>query len=85
MHTHEAEVAATVHYTAQALHRESDTPVTELDVLEGVKLWKQRRRPPLQDDEIAQSIRDLNALGWIDAQPSPNLPLPQEEIALLDA
>jgi uncharacterized protein YwgA/O-acetyl-ADP-ribose deacetylase (regulator of RNase III) len=85
MRTHEAEVAATVHYTAQALHRESDTPVTELDVLAGVKLWKQRRKPPLQDDEIAQSIRDLNALGWIDAQPSPNLPLPQEERALLDA
>src|SRR5712691_1147695 len=39
MHTHEAEVAATVHYTAQILHRESDTPVTELDVFEGVKLW----------------------------------------------
>jgi uncharacterized protein YwgA/O-acetyl-ADP-ribose deacetylase (regulator of RNase III) len=85
MHTHEAEVAATVHYTAQTLHRESDTPVTELDVFEGVKLWKQRRKPPLQDDEIAQTIRDLNVLGWIHVQPSPNLPLPQEEKALLDA
>ena len=85
MRTHEAEVAATVHYTAQALHRESDTPVTKWDVLEGVKLWKQRRKPSLQDDEIAQTIRDLNVLGWIDAQPSPNLPLPQEEKTLLDA
>ena len=85
MHTHEAEVGATVHFTAQALHRESNAPVTELDVLEGVKLWKQRRKPPLHDDEITQGIRDLNALGWIDAQPSPNLPFPQEERALLDA
>lgn len=85
MRTHEAEVAATVHYTAQALQREAGTAITELDVFEGVKQWKQRRQPPLQDDEIAQAIRDLNLLGWIHAQPSSNLPLPQEEKALLDA
>ncbi len=85
MQTHEAEVAATVHYTAQALHREAGTTVTELDVFEGVKQWKQRRRPPLLDDEIAQAIRDLNLLGWIHAQPSSDLPIPQEEKALLDA
>jgi uncharacterized protein YwgA/O-acetyl-ADP-ribose deacetylase (regulator of RNase III) len=85
MQTHEAEVAATVHYTAQALHREAGTTITELDVFEGVKEWKQRRQPPLRDDEIAQAIRDLNLLGWIHAQPSSELPLPQEEEALLDA
>jgi uncharacterized protein YwgA/O-acetyl-ADP-ribose deacetylase (regulator of RNase III) len=85
MQTHEAEVAATVHYTAQALHREAGTTITELDVFEGVKEWKQRRQPPLQDDEIAQAIRDLNLLGWIHAQPSSDLPLPQEEETLLDA
>jgi uncharacterized protein YwgA/O-acetyl-ADP-ribose deacetylase (regulator of RNase III) len=85
MRTSEAEVAATVHYTAQKLHREAGTTVTELDVFEGVKQWKQRRRPPLLDDEIAQAIRDLNLLGWIHAQPSSDLPIPQEEKALLDA
>jgi uncharacterized protein YwgA/O-acetyl-ADP-ribose deacetylase (regulator of RNase III) len=84
MRTHEAEVAATVHFTAQALGRESQTPVTETVIFEGVKHWKQRRQPPLQDEEIAQAIRDLNVLGWIRAQPSSDLPLPQEE-ALLDA
>jgi uncharacterized protein YwgA/O-acetyl-ADP-ribose deacetylase (regulator of RNase III) len=84
MRTHEAEVAATVHFTAQALGRESQTPVTETVIFEGVKHWKQRRQPPLQDEEIAQAIRDLNVLGWIHAQPSSDLPLPQEE-ALLDA
>lgn len=84
MRTHEAEVAATVHFTAQALSKESQIPVTETAIFEGVKHWKQRRQPPLQDDEIAQAIRDLNVLGWIHAQPSSGLPLPQEE-ALLDA
>jgi len=85
MRTHEAEVAATVHYTAQALHREAGASITELDVFEGVKQWKKRRQPPLQDDEIAQAIRDLNLLGWIHVQLSSHLPLPQEEEALLDA
>ncbi len=85
MRTHEAEVAATVHFTAQALYREVGTGVTEMAIFEGVKQWKQRRQPPLQDDEIAQAIRDLNLLGWIRAQPSADLPLPQEEEALLNA
>jgi uncharacterized protein YwgA/O-acetyl-ADP-ribose deacetylase (regulator of RNase III) len=84
MQTQEAEIAATVHFTAQLLNRESQPPITERAVFEGVKHWKQRRQPPLQDEEIAQAIRDLNVLGWIHALPSSDLPLPVEE-ALLDA
>ena len=83
MRTQEAEVAATVYFTARALDREAKNTVSETAVLEGVKHWKQRRRPPLRDEEIAQAIRNLNLLGWINAQPSPDLPLPKEE-ALLD-
>src|SRR5262249_20564954 len=74
MVTHEAWVIAKVQFTVQGVQRESSAAVTELDVLEGVKLWKQRRKPPLHVDEAEDGIRDLNALGWIDAQPSPNLP-----------
>lgn len=82
MRTPQAEIAATVHFTAQALHRESGNLVTEKAILEGVKDWKQRRQPPLQDEEIAQTIRNLNLLGWIHAQPSPDLPLAEEETLL---
>jgi len=77
MRTQEAEVAATVHFTAQALDREASGAVSETAILEGVKHWKQRRRPALKDEEIAQAIRDLNLLGWIKAKPSSELPLPQ--------
>ena len=66
MRTQEAEMAATVHFTAQALDREARDTVSEITVLEGVKSWKQRRHPPLKDEEIAQAIRDLNLLGWIE-------------------
>ncbi len=83
MRTQEAEIAATVHFTAQALDREAGNTVSEITVLEGVKSWKQRRHPPLKDEEIAQAIRDLNLLGWIKAKPSSDLPLPQGA-ALLD-
>ncbi len=79
MRTQEAEVAATVHFTAQALRHEARDIVSEAAVLEGVRLWKQRRRPPLKDEEVAQAIRDLNLLGWINAQPSEDLPLVNEE------
>jgi O-acetyl-ADP-ribose deacetylase (regulator of RNase III) len=82
MRTQEAEVAATVHFTAQALAHEATGPVSETAVLEGVKHWKQRRRPPLNDEEIAQAIRDLNLLGWIKAKPSFDLPLAQDPALL---
>lgn len=80
MRTQEAEVAATVHFTAQALDREGENTVSEAAILERVKHWKQKRRPPLRDEEIAQAIRDLNLLGWIHAQPSADLPLPEETL-----
>ena len=82
MRTQQAEIAATVHFTAQTLQRESERTVTEKAIFEGVKHWKQRRRPPLKDEEIAQAIRNLNLLGWLHAQPSPDLPLVEEETLL---
>jgi uncharacterized protein YwgA/O-acetyl-ADP-ribose deacetylase (regulator of RNase III) len=78
--THEAEVAATVHFAAQSLVLGGGSEPSEMDVFEEVKRWKQRRRPPLQEGEIARAIRSLNLLGWLRAQPSPNLPLPQEAV-----
>lgn len=83
MEMQEAEIAATAHFTAKALEYEDGSVVTEKAIFDGVKQWKQRRRPPLQDDAIAQTIRDLNVLGWLHAQPSPDLPLLEDE-ALLD-
>jgi hypothetical protein len=38
----------------------------ELDVFDSVKQWKQRRRPPLDDRNVATAIRNLNLIGWLD-------------------
>jgi len=82
MRTKDAEIAATVHFAAQGLQRQRQDKPSELDVLREVRHWKQKRKPPLKDDEVARSIRNLNILGWVELRPSEDLPLPKE--ALVD-
>ncbi len=78
MRTRDAEVAATAHFAANRLLADR-YDVTEMDVLSTVQEWKQHRRPPLDDEAVAQAIRHLNLLGWIKVEPSRELPLPPGE------
>ena len=81
MQTNQAEVAATVYFAAHELLKDTNPKPTELSVLEAVKQWKQKRRPPLKEEDIAVAIRNLNLLGWLDLAPSQHLPLPEIEMA----
>lgn len=72
----QAEVAATVHFAADALHVEHGREPTELEVLDYVRQWKERRDPPLRDTELAMAIRALNAMGWMNIPSSDALPVP---------
>jgi O-acetyl-ADP-ribose deacetylase (regulator of RNase III)/uncharacterized protein YwgA len=81
LRTEQAEAAATVHFAAQSLARDSEDKPSETDVLREVKRWKQKRRPPLKDQQIARAVRTLNLLGWLDVRPSPDLPLPKDALA----
>jgi O-acetyl-ADP-ribose deacetylase (regulator of RNase III) len=76
--TQQAEVAATVRFAAQELAKERGSKPSEVDVLHEVMHWKQRRRPPLDEGEVAQAIRNLSMLRWLDVQPSSELPVPEE-------
>jgi len=78
MNTDDAEIAATVHFAANRLREASPSQPTEAQILDYVRQWKLRRRPPLEDTDVALAIRRLNVLGWIDAVPSETLPLPEE-------
>ncbi len=78
LNTKQAEVVATVLFAAQALHEREKTKPTESDVLKAVMDWKQRRRPPLEEPEVALTVRNLAALKWLQVKPSSNLPLPDE-------
>ena len=78
MNTDDAEIAATVHFAAKSLRGPEGSQPSELEVLRYVQNWKQRRRPPLKDSDVALAIRRLNILGWLDAKPSPELPVSEE-------
>lgn len=83
--TQEAEVAATVSFAARELDKNNGTRKhSELEVFQAVKNWKMRRRPPLADEQIGEAVRFLNAMQWIDATYSAELPLPAD-VRELDA
>ncbi|HME32617.1 MAG TPA: macro domain-containing protein [Terriglobales bacterium] len=78
MNTDDAEIAATVHFAANRIREANKTQPTESQILGYVMQWKFRRRPPLDEGDVALAIRRLNVLGWIDAGASDDLPLPEE-------
>ncbi len=80
MNTKQAEVAATVHFAAQEWKGRPEEQPTEKDVLDAVMQWKQKRRPPLDEKEVALTVRNLNMLSWIEAKVSSELPITEEEI-----
>lgn len=78
--TNEAEVAATVHFSARNLSLRPQRKPNEVELLNAVRDWKQKRRPPLSDEDIALTIRALEGLGWVQVEPSDDLPLPDEDL-----
>jgi len=82
LRTSQAEVVATVLFAAKALATSKKCQPSESEVLAEVMKWKQRRRPPINQEEAADTIRNLAALGWLKVKPSKDLPIPDE--ALVD-
>jgi O-acetyl-ADP-ribose deacetylase (regulator of RNase III) len=78
LNSKQAEVVATVLFAAQDLRKRQEDKLSERDVINAVMEWKQRRRPPLDEPEVALTVRNLAALKWLQVNPSPNLPLPDE-------
>lgn len=79
--TTDAEIAATVHFAAKEVAKNADSRPTEIDVVDEVMRWKQKRRPPLNRDEVASTTRKLNLLGWVDLVPNSELDPVDEELA----
>jgi uncharacterized protein YwgA len=78
--TKEAELVATILFAHADLIRRGLEKPFEMDVLKEVMEWKKRRRPPLDESELASHIRNLAVLGWLSVRPSSDLPLPQDEL-----
>jgi len=81
MQTRQSEVVATVLFAANTLANRKKEEPSETEVLTEVMQWKQRRRPKLDDKEVAYTIRNLAALKWLKVKPSSDLPIPDEIIA----
>lgn len=80
MRTQQAELAATVHFAAKdAAAKKSEQP-SESEVLSEVMSWKRKRRPPLNEADVAATIRGLSMLGWLKVKPSSDLPLSEEAV-----
>lgn len=79
VNTDQAEVIATVMFAADALKNGNKPAPTEIEVLNSVLQWKQKRRPRLDEAVVASTIRNLGMLRWLDVRPDPNLPVLEEE------
>ncbi|MFQ5771718.1 MAG: Appr-1-p processing protein, partial [bacterium] len=60
--TNQSELVATVLFTANSLINSSKEKHTEIDILREVMKWKQKRQSPLNEAEVAYTIRNLAAL-----------------------
>jgi O-acetyl-ADP-ribose deacetylase (regulator of RNase III)/uncharacterized protein YwgA len=77
-----SEVVATVHFATKELSVQRKGIPSEADVLGEVMEWKVRRRPPLAEAEVAEAIRDLAMLGWIDVTASVGLPIDDDVLVV---
>lgn len=77
VNTDQAEIIATVLFAAREL---KDQPApSETAVLDAVMHWKQKRRPPLDQNTVASTIRNLATLQWLTVKADPHLPVADEE------
>jgi O-acetyl-ADP-ribose deacetylase (regulator of RNase III)/uncharacterized protein YwgA len=76
--TKQAETIATVIFTCAELKKDQKGSVSEVDVLNAVMEWKQRRRPKLDQATVASTIRNLGMLRWLDVIPDEKLPVSEE-------
>jgi len=76
--THQAELAATVHFVAQSYQRHHKEIPSEADVLNAVMEWKQRRKPSFDKSEVAKTIRNLASLRLISVKSSRDLTVAEE-------
>lgn len=81
--THQAEVAATVHYAAAELRTKLGRSPNACEVRTAVERWTINRKPPLKYENIGQAIVCLATQGWIDVVPDASVAEWLDELALL--
>ena len=77
LNTRRAEVVTTVLFIEKELNKNCD--ISEQDVFNEVMKWKQKRNPPLDKSDVAETIRNLGVLEWLNLKPSRELPVNQTD------
>ena len=70
MDTNRAELAATVDFALRTMQKQEGQVPSEEELLNEVMVWKKRHRPPYNSNEVAETIRNLAMLGWLNVKPS---------------
>jgi O-acetyl-ADP-ribose deacetylase (regulator of RNase III)/uncharacterized protein YwgA len=78
-----AEIAATIHFAAQEIESRLHGQASEREVLEAVMQWKVKRDPPFHESEVAETVRNLNLLGWVNLSLTDDLPVPDYELVAI--
>lgn len=78
LRTQQAEIVATVLFAGHELAERTQSVPSELEVLTEVMEWKEHRRPPLNQPEVAATIRNLAMLKRLRVKASKDLPLSEE-------
>ncbi len=77
--TTQAEIVATIIFSYNKLkNSKSSTSISEEDIFNNVMEWKKRRRPPLNESEVASAIRNLAILKWLKVNYSEKIPIADE-------
>jgi hypothetical protein len=80
LQTKHAEAAASVAFAARSLLDSLGRRPSEIEVYDEVMAWKHRRRPPIDETQVALAIRGLSMLGWLDVKASKDLPIAEEVV-----
>lgn len=78
--TRSAEIVATALFAAEELEEQTGEQPSEDDVIGAVRAWKRRRQPPPSDTELAEAVRYLGVLGWLELEPSDRVSAEVEEL-----
>jgi len=76
--TDQAEITATVLFATDELKAEKKEEPTETEVMDYVMKWKERRRPPVNKEAVASTIRNLAVLDWLKVKPSMDMSVFEE-------
>jgi uncharacterized protein YwgA/O-acetyl-ADP-ribose deacetylase (regulator of RNase III) len=78
LNTDKAEIAATVLFVKENINKKND--LSEKDIFIEVMKWKNKRRPPLDKNDIIETIQNLVNRKWLDLKPSREITANQPDL-----